>query len=452
MRVDDDESKKHGRRPFRVYVHTFLAGITRRTAWARRRPWLSLSALVWLLWVYAAFVRVPFDHSNTEYSWVTRTVHPVKPDPDPTATFGPGFQYVHMGMLEQLPNGSIAAVFQAAFEHYEGSGGQSLFWSTSPDGKQWYPPSVLVKSEGLPVWSPVLHVEGGRLWAFFSVSKLACKYLDRARDVIRYSPGGDIMQMSSDDSGRTWSSPIAVLLYDDEISIPKVLANKLVVLSNGAWGLPFWREPGKNCPVVRHGADPATLVNGSAGLLKSGDQGLSWSATGHIVTEGSWLIENSIVELPGNRLLQLFRSKLGVAFYSLSFDGGTTWTDPGRSRLQNPNSKLHVMRIQSRNLGQGGEKEDILEGKLTTDGPLVVAYNNAPKKRTPLVIAISHDGQNWKTLARVETNVDEQFAYPTMLESRGRLYIMYTVMRTDPNLKLVAIGMKVASFSLKGVR
>jgi hypothetical protein len=222
-----------------------------------------------------------------------------------------------MGMLEQLPNGSIAAVFQASFEHYEGSGGQSLFWSTSPDGKQWTPPETLVPSEGLPLWSPVLHVEGGRLWLFFSLSKAVCKYLDRVRNVPRYSPGGDILQISSDDSGLTWSSPIAVHTYDDDISIPKVIANKLVVLSNGAWALPYWTEPGKNCPVVRHGADPATLVNGSAGLLKSGDQGLTWTAAGHIVTEGTWLIENSVVELPGHRLLQFFRSKLGVVFHSL---------------------------------------------------------------------------------------------------------------------------------------
>ena len=235
MSVDDEDLKEHGR-PLRVNLHTFLAQIKRRTIWVRRRPWESLSVIVCFVWFYVIYLRVPFDHSNTEYRWVTRTVHPIihNQTPDPS-TSGPGFQYVHMGMLEQLPNGSIAAVFQASFEHYEGSGGQSLFWSTSPDGKQWHAPSVLVKSEGLPVWSPVLHVEGGRLWAFFSLSKVACKYLDRVRNVIRYSPGGDILQMSSDDSGRTWSSPIAVHTYDDEVSIPKVLANKMVVLSNGAW-------------------------------------------------------------------------------------------------------------------------------------------------------------------------------------------------------------------------
>jgi hypothetical protein len=68
------------------------------------------------------------------------------------------------------------------------------------------------------------------------------------------------------------------------------------------------------------------------------------------------------------------------------------------------------MRIQARNRGQGGGlDEDFLEGRMLTDGPLVIAHNDDPKLRTPLVVAISHDqGNNWRPLADVETDADLQ--------------------------------------------
>jgi hypothetical protein len=168
------------------------------------------------------------------------------------------FGYLHMGMLSALPNGSIAAVFQASPDFYEGGALQNLFWTSSRDGVTWSPPSLLIKVNGLPVWSPVMHTEGGRVWLLYTRSKSMCEYQDRHRNVTRFSPGGDIMVVSSDDSGLSWSPPQMVLSYETEGGIPKVLANKLTVLSSGSWVLPFWREPGKTCPQREAIKDPVT--------------------------------------------------------------------------------------------------------------------------------------------------------------------------------------------------
>ena len=65
--------------------------------------------------------------------------------------------------------------------------------------------------------------------------------------------------------------------------VPQVLANKPAVLTDGRWVLPFWREPGKTCPVVRSRVPSSDWVNGSAGVLVTGDQGLTWRAHGNIV-------------------------------------------------------------------------------------------------------------------------------------------------------------------------
>ena len=70
-------------------------------------------------------------------------------------------------------------------------------------------------------------------------------------------------------------------------------------------------------------AAAAGSQRGSAGLLLTADQGLTWVAKGHIVREDSWLIENSVVELPGDRLLQFFRTRLGVPLPLISMVNGS---------------------------------------------------------------------------------------------------------------------------------
>mmetsp|Transcript_21707 Transcript_21707/g.68164 ORF Transcript_21707/g.68164 Transcript_21707/m.68164 type:complete len:444 (+) Transcript_21707:2-1333(+) len=376
--------------------------------------------------------RSMYDSSNIEYTWVHKsgvvipyTGHSL----GNSARQGVNLTYMHMGMLERLPNGSLAMAFQTSENYYEGSAEQHLYWSLSDDeGQSWKAPQVLVEAEGVPLWSPVLHQEAGRLFLFFARSSRKCRYFDRFRNVVRHSPGGDIVYITSDNSGGTWTLPQQVLGYDAEDGVPKVVANKVAVLSNGAWVLPFWREPGKTCPVVRSKVERSQQVNGSAGVLITGDQGLTWSSYGSLAVEGmdTWLIENTLVELSTGPLLQLFRSKVGVIYQSTSRDMGMTWAEPEPTMLPNPDSKFHLM--------------------MLSNGNLVCAYNASPIKRTPLTVALSRDqGQTWKVVAHVEGDPDLQFAYPTMLEVGGDLWVVYSVMQLHPGLaRLVSLGMKVA--------
>ena len=83
----------------------------------------------------------------------------------------------------------------------------------------------------------------------------------------------------------------------------------MTVLSNGAWLLPYWREPGKTCPVVRSTTPMSQWVRGSAGVLYSENEGLTWEAKGgELADKHTWLIENSIAEVGKSKvLLQVFR-------------------------------------------------------------------------------------------------------------------------------------------------
>lgn len=42
--------------------------------------------------------------------------------------------------------------------------------------------------------------------------------------------------------GERWSKPRTLLSQDAYGGLPKVIANKVTVLSNGSWALPFWTE------------------------------------------------------------------------------------------------------------------------------------------------------------------------------------------------------------------
>ena len=123
-------------------------------------------------------------------------------------------------------------VSRVKLRHYnKGSVYQGLYWSISEDeGTTWGPPRLLMDDDQLPVWTPVLRTEGSRLWLVYTRSSRRCRYYDRSRGVLRHSPGGDLLYVTSDNSGRTWSSPQVILPYDAEGGIPKVVANKMVVL------------------------------------------------------------------------------------------------------------------------------------------------------------------------------------------------------------------------------
>eukprot|EP00884_Botryococcus_braunii_P010973 jgi/Botrbrau1/19878/Bobra.0059s0001.2 len=103
----------------------------------------------------------------------------------------PDLKYVHAAMLERLPNGSLAAVWQGSPDFWEGSKQQGIYWAVSNDrGVTWSTASQLAApQDGLPVWAPVLFSEGGRVHLFFSgpTGKL-CSFSDwgvRQRDPLR---------------------------------------------------------------------------------------------------------------------------------------------------------------------------------------------------------------------------------------------------------------------------
>jgi predicted neuraminidase len=64
------------------------------------------------------------------------------------------------------------------------------------------------------------------------------------------------------------------------------------------------------------------------------------------------------------------------------------------------------------------------------DGRFALVYNHTPKGRTPLNVAVSEDGQQWRNSLTLESEPGE-YSYPAVIQSRdGLLHITYTWKRT----------------------
>jgi predicted neuraminidase len=89
-----------------------------------------------------------------------------------------------------------------------------------------------------------------------------------------------------------------------------------------------------------------------------------------------------------------------------SNDGGITWSAARLIAVPNPNSGIDVVRLK--------------------DGRFIMVYNDTPRGRTPLNLAVSRDGENFTRFHDLETDAGE-YSYPSMIDgSDGSLHITYT--------------------------
>eukprot|EP00976_Prorocentrum_cordatum_P073296 1181031-Prorocentrum_minimum.AAC.4 len=326
------------------------------------------------------------------------------------AQFGTETQYAHMAMIDVLSNGSMVAAFQVS-AGLEGGNDQHIRLSFAQDmsGLTWGPSQPMPVPRTGAQWSPVLHRDAkGHIWVFYTEGR-DCKY-DNSENP-RWYPGGDVKVTILGEGGSKWKAPRTIYSQTEDDGIPKVLANKLIVLRDGQWILPFWSE--------KHSSGTCQFPSdsvASAGVLASKDQGWTWERRGHISSSQTWLIENSVVELKGGSLLMFFRTLKGFIYQAISADQGYTWSNPEASSLANPDAKIHLTRL--------------------ADGMLAVAYNNHIKLKRPyrrcrtnLDVSVSiNEGRTWTRLARLEDTEEGGLRnhYPTMHQVGCTLYVAYS--------------------------
>lgn len=287
-----------------------------------------------------------------------------------------------------------------------------------------------------------------------------------------YGGAGDesparIVGIHSDDAGRTWSEPQAVIENIGgnnvmSVSLLRLQSGKLVLfyLLKNSWidCRPYvrfstdeaatWSEPKlviaapgyfvvNNDRLVQlasgrlivpagfhrsRGADPHSSKSFDSRAIAmwyfSDDEGQTWQEAstwwGIPVRSGSGLQEPGLVELANGKLFGWARTDQGVQYGFTSADGGKSWTAPVPTELKSPTSPASIKR-------------------LPNSANLLAIFNDHsgrfpfPKnKRTPLVAAISSDGgQTWPQATLLEDNPDGWYCYTAIYFTDDTLLLAY---------------------------
>lgn len=277
----------------------------------------------------------------------------------------------HCASINDLPGGGLLASWYAGSR--EGAADVAVICSRH-DGSAWGEPELLLDPPGRPGGNTVLYHHADSLWHWV--------------DVIEGS-GWDsaiLYLMRSEDGGQTWSDPE---VFDDEPGM--MVRHRPVRLSSGRILLPAYDEK---------------YWRGFAYL--SDDDGASWRRSGWMEA-ASGCIQPAIIEHDDGSLHALLRSdRAGThAWECASTDGGETWTPCAASQLHNPNSGADMIRLRS--------------------GETIACFNDTPDGRTPLTLALSHDGgRTWAARRNIETEPGE-YSYPTLMaDDDGSAHLVYT--------------------------
>ena len=294
------------------------------------------------------------------------------------------FPSCHASTIAETKSGLIAAWFGGTAER---NPDVCIYVSRKESGK-WSPPVAVADGVGfatnrLPTWNPVLfQPKSGPLLLFYKVGPSPATWWG--------------MLTTSADEGKTWSKPVR--------------------LPNGILG------PIKNKPVQLANGDllSPTSVEGEGGwrvhFERSSDFGKTWTATPP-VNDGKEIgaIQPSILFHANGKLQSIGRTKNDKLFEVWSDDNGATWGKMNLMNLPNPNSGTDAVTLH--------------------DGRQLLVYNHNTrtgsnnKGRSPLNVAISNDGSDWKPALVLENNPDAPsgFAYPAVIQtSDGLVHITYT--------------------------
>lgn len=294
------------------------------------------------------------------------------------------FAASHASTIAQLKNGDLlAAWFGGTGEGYP----DVAIWSARRTASGWSAPIELARELHIACWNPVLfHSGDGRLWLYYKYGPAPFNWVAARRFSL--------------DEGRTWS-PVERL----PAGLLGPIRAKPLLLDNG---------------VIVSGTSIEAYHAWSIWIERSTDNGAIWSTIGPIplaagdpanppaLDRTHGLIQPSVVRLGKHHLRLFARSTEDIAriCFSDSFDDGLTWSAARPLDLPNPNSGIDAVSLR--------------------DGRVVLVYNDTTTARSPLNVAVSHDGEHFQNFRTLESQPGE-FSYPAIIqETGGDLDVTYT--------------------------
>jgi predicted neuraminidase len=272
----------------------------------------------------------------------------------------------HAASVVALPDGALLASWFAGSR--EGAPDVAI-WAARYEAKAWTEPAVIVDTPGRSDGNSVPWTDGTGALRIWYVTMEGRGWATCA-----------VRERRSSDGGATWSGDVYV---------------------QREWGWMVRNEP------VLFGQRTIMPMyderDWSSFVLLSDDGGETWSE-GTRLHGGRGIIQPAVAPVGGG-LVMLLRSRAGAVYRSTSEDG-LDWTAPVATSLENPNSAVELIGLQS--------------------GALLAVYNASTRARTPLRVALSDDGgETWPKWRDLETDEGE-YSYPTAIEAGGEIHVLYT--------------------------
>jgi predicted neuraminidase len=296
--------------------------------------------------------------------------------------------YKHPASITELKNGDLYIAYYGGAGEY--SSDTAVFGSRRKTGSfEWSSPQVIAdtpyRGEGNPV---VWQAPDGIVWLFYV--NLSGKTWSDAR----------VKAKISRDGAKTWSD--SFMLSSERGSMVR---GKPIVLNDGDYLLPMYHETGDD--------RESTATDTCSYFLRYHPFDDSWRETNRIQSV-SGNLQPQVVQITDQFLICFMRRGGGFGPDTSGFiqraesnDGGYHWSRATDTDFKNPNSAIDVARL--------------------ANGHIVLAYNDHDYLRTPLSIAISHDGGKTFPYRREIAGGDNTFAYPYLIQTRdGKIHVLYT--------------------------
>jgi predicted neuraminidase len=302
----------------------------------------------------------------------------------------PPFSSCHASTIVQVDSNTLLVAYFAGSA--EGRPDVCIWTSrgtVQPYGVTKWDPPVLTAQHKVPCWNPVLFkTNAAELLLFYKAGpnpQSWSGYLKR-----------------SNDGGRNWSPPELL-----PAGILGPIKNKPIELKDGR---------------LICGSSVESHQAWACWIEITPDGGRHWSKHGPInmPDEPYGIIQPTVFETYDGKLRLMCRAtrRIGKICTSTSTDGGYTWSPAHTTELPNPNSGIDAIRLN--------------------DGRILLVYNHTSVGRSPLNIALSHDGISFKPLLKLETAPGE-YSYPAIIQTaNGRVHLTYTWKRK--NIKHVSFN------------
>jgi predicted neuraminidase len=298
--------------------------------------------------------------------------------------------------IERACNGRLWATWYSGGSG-EGPDNHVLLYSSGDDGQRWDGPLLVIDPPGtVRAFDPCLwHDPNGRLWLFWAQS-----------DGL-YDGRAGVWCIVSDDATTAdarWSRPRRIA--------HGVMMNKPVILNTGEWlaltAIWAYRPPYR----------PELAAERFSNVIRSIDQGRTWSLLGGADVPDRQFDEHMLVERRDGTLWMLVRTSFGIG-ESTSHDRGATWSPGKPTDLGGPGSRFHLRRMASGRL-------------LLVNHVLCTGRNNLA------AMLSDDDGRTWSQPFMIDPR--DRVSYPDAVEAEdGRIHLIYDRERSGAKEILMAV-------------